>query len=79
MPAKAVDGSPGRILAIGTRPTWLCPYNYVTDVGDPRLPYVLQWCLDESVVDKSAPTYADMLSDWFGGPVKFLREEPYDA
>lgn len=78
-PATALQGSPGRILAIGRRPDWLCEYNYVDDTADPRLPGVLQWCLDDTITDPQAPTYADMLSHWFGGTVTFSGEEPHDA
>jgi hypothetical protein len=78
-PAVALPGSPGRILALGERPTWLTPYQYLVDTGDPRLPEVLKWCLDESIFDPFAPTFEDMIDDWSGGTFKFVGEEPVDA
>lgn len=78
-PAVALPGSPGRILALGARPTWLCPYNYVADTAHARLIPVLAWCLDESINDPYAPTPEDMIIDWSGGAFKFLGEEEIDG
>jgi hypothetical protein len=75
-PARALQGSPGRILAVGVRPDWLCEYNYTPSTEDAGLADVLGWCLGLRE-DPWAPTYEDMLSDWFKGPVVFLGEEPY--
>lgn len=78
-PAVALRGSPGRVLALGVRPTWLTPYQFLSDTGHHRLPEVLKWCLDESIYDPYAPTYEDMIDDWSGGVMKYMGEERIDA
>jgi hypothetical protein len=77
-PARALQGSPGRILAIGVKPDWLCDYDLVESTEDPRLDEVLSWCL-ELTQNPWAPDYAELLSDWFGATVTFLGEEHEQA
>lgn len=78
-PARAVKGSPGRILAFGTNPDWLTPYQFLDSTTDPRLEDALRWCLDESIEDPDAPTYEDMIVAWSHGELKYVGEEPIDG
>jgi hypothetical protein len=77
-PAVALPGSPGRILAVASHPTWLCPYLYVSSTEDELLNRVLLWCLDENKVEPF-PQPEDMIVKWSGGTFKFVGEEPVDA
>ena len=77
-PAQALQGSPGRILAVGTMPDWLCEFNYVTDTQDSRLADVLAWCLNPELEDIWAPTPEDMIVKWSGGEFVYVGEEAID-
>lgn len=68
-PARALQGSPGRILAIGARPDWLCDFAYVESTEDPGLKDALGWCFEMNDYDRT-PSDADQLSAWFGLEVK---------
>lgn len=72
-PARAVPGSPGRILVIGsTKPDWLCEYAQVPTAGSVAIVEALGWCL--GLNDYDASNYEDMLSDWFGVDVTMKEE-----
>lgn len=80
MPAKALQGSPGRILAVGTDPDWICEYMRIESTEDPDLGAVLGWCLDYSWADGfegRAPSIADQMTRMFGAPVLYVGEEEY--
>lgn len=44
-PVRAVPGSPGRILAIGSPPPFLCDYALVGEPTPERLQIALEWVL----------------------------------
>lgn len=44
-PENAVPGSPGRILAIGEKPNFLCDYAFVANPTVDSLQQALSWCL----------------------------------
>ena len=44
-PVRAVPGSPGRVLAIGTPPPFLCDYALVETSTSPGLQKALEWTL----------------------------------
>jgi hypothetical protein len=45
-PVRAVPGSPGRILAIGKRPDFLCDYALVEEPTASSIKPALEWILD---------------------------------
>lgn len=74
-PARAVNGSPGRILAVGdTPPDWVCDYAQVASAQDPDLSKALGWCLGLNDYDNT-PDVAAQLSRMMGCEVTFLYEE----
>lgn len=73
-PARAVQGSPGRVLAIGVKPTWLCEHAYVPSITHPGLRVAMKWALGEEY-DARATTYEMQLSEWMGCDVKQIGEE----
>ena len=79
LPAKAVQGSPGPILAIGIEPDWLTSYVYVDDYSSITK---LSEALEMLLMDEDNPAVkgeVDLLSKWFQGEVKFLGTEEYDG
>lgn len=63
-PARALQGSPGRILAIGKHPDWLCEYAYLMDLNTPdSTAHALGWCFGLDEFDDT-PSTADQLSSW---------------
>lgn len=44
-PVRAVPGSPGRVLAIGERPPFLCDYALVAEATPERIKPALEWVL----------------------------------
>lgn len=76
-PMKAVQGSPGPILAVGVEPDWLVDYALVPDWSSAtRLTEALKAILinpDDPRIGRDV----DLLSKWFKGPVKFIGEEEY--
>jgi hypothetical protein len=68
-PEKAVPGSPGRVLAIGEKPNFLCDYAYVKEPTVDSLQQALAWCL-ELKEDARGVTIGRMLSELWGGEVK---------
>lgn len=77
-PARALPGSPGRILAIGATPNWVCDYAYIEDTSNARaLKTRLEYCLglsDTHSADQDEQT-TEQLSLWMGVPVKFIGTE----
>lgn len=79
MPARAVHGSPGRVLAIGAEPDWLCEYIRVDDTHDSaKLEFALKWCL-EPEEEISGEDIADKLASWMGVEVTFKGMEEINA
>ena len=68
-PERAVPGSPGRVLAIGSKPNFLCDYAYVANPTVESLTQALAWCLHLKE-DVRGVTIARMLSEIMGGEVK---------
>lgn len=78
-PARAVPGSPGRVLVVGeVDPDWVCDYAFVRTVSSPDLPLALGWCLGMNDYENVGKP-EDQLSKWLGGEVKFIREEEFDG
>lgn len=78
-PAKALEGSPGPILAVGVKPSWLVDYNYIESTWDPRLPEALKACLSQEAQQQTPEEIAAVLSEWMGVEVKAVEEEKEDA
>lgn len=72
-PVKAVPGSPGRILAIGSKPNFLCDYAYVAEPTVESLTQALAWCLGLKD-DARGVTIGRMLSEIMGGPVEEITD-----
>jgi hypothetical protein len=70
-PMDAVPGSPGRILALGKRPDFLCDHALVAKPTVESIKSALEWVLGEHE-DKRATTMAQMLQEIFKGEVKEL-------
>lgn len=68
-PVKAVPGSPGRVLAIGSKPDFICEYAYVANPTVESLTAALAWCLGLKE-DVRGITMGKMLSEYFGEGVK---------
>jgi hypothetical protein len=68
-PVKAVPGSPGRVLAIGTKPDFVCDYAFVPEPSVESLKNALHWALGDHD-DPRARTVVQVLEDIFGKGVK---------
>jgi hypothetical protein len=77
-PEKAVPGSPGRVLAIGEKPNFLCDYAYVKEPTVESLQQALSWCL-ELKEDTRGVTIGRMLSELWGGEVKEIANNSSDG
>ena len=78
-PARAVPGSPGRILVIGsTKPDWLCECAHVDTAASVALPEALGWCLGLNDYDE-AMREEDLLGRWLGVNVTLKEEVDYDG
>ena len=77
-PENAVPGSPGRVLAIGEKPNFLCDYAYVKEPTVESLEQALAWCL-ELKEDTRGVTIGRMLSELWGGEVKEIANNPSDG
>lgn len=73
-PENAVPGSPGRVLAIGEKPTFMCDYAYVASPTVESLTQALSWCLG-LVEDARGVTIGRMLSEIMGGEVRELHAD----
>lgn len=72
-PERAVPGSPGRVLAIGSKPNFLCDYAYVAEPTVESLTAALSWCLGLKE-DARGVTIGRMLSEIMGGPVEEITD-----
>lgn len=68
-PERAAPGSPGRVLAIGSKPNFLCDYAYVAEPTVESLTAALSWCLGLKE-DARGVTIGRMLSEIMGGEVR---------
>jgi hypothetical protein len=70
-PSTATASTPGRILAVGGRPPWLCDYFLVHPAAGPeRLAVALWWVLEPDHQDDGATTVLDELRAVFGVGVR---------
>lgn len=77
LPRKAVQGSPGPVLAVGREPDWLTEFAYCKDWSSvTALTEALKVVL---VSPERALGDTYLLSKWLQGPVKFIGEERYDG
>jgi hypothetical protein len=81
MPAPALEGSPGPILAVGKAPSFITPrHALVESTADPRLVDALGYCLGMNDGDVDPTDHmVSMLSEWFEAPVTYVGEEPYES
>lgn len=78
-PALAFPGTPHRVLAIGSRPPFLCDYALVGEATEPaRLADAIGWVLGERE-DENATTVLDMLLWIFGPGVREISFEELRA
>lgn len=68
-PVKAVPGSPGRILAIGEKPPFVCDYALVAKPTVESIKNALEWVLGDHD-DPRARTVVQVLEEIFGNGVK---------
>lgn len=71
-PVRAVSGSPGRILAIGEKPEWICEYAYVENPSTQSFKEALEWIL-EIREDPRGITVTRTLKEIFGPGVQELH------
>jgi hypothetical protein len=77
-PEKAAPGSPGRVLAIGEKPNFLCEYAYVANPTVESLQAALSWVLGITE-DARGVTIARMLSEIMGGEVKEIANNNHSG
>ena len=70
-PVRAVIGSPGRILAIGEKPDWICEYAYVKEPSTQSFKEALEWILGIKE-DPRGVTIIRTLREIFGPDVREL-------
>ena len=70
-PVRAVNGSPGRILAIGEKPDWICEYAYIKEPSTQSFKEALEWIL-EIREDPRGVTVIRTLREIFGPDVQEL-------
>lgn len=73
-PVRAVPGSPGRVLAIGTPPPFLCDYALVETSTSPGLQKALEWTL-ELCEDERGMTVLKKLQQIFGAETREITDE----
>jgi hypothetical protein len=70
-PVRAVIGSPGRVLAIGKKPEWICEYAYVKEPSTQSFKEALEWILGIRE-DPRGITVIRTLKEIFGPSVQEL-------
>ena len=73
-PVRAVPGSPGRILALGERPPFLCDYALVAEPTPERIKPTLEWVLGLRE-DERGMTVLKKLQQLFGPETKEITDE----
>ena len=79
-PSPAVPGAPGRTLAFGSIPEFVCECVVISqaNVDNPEvIARALECVLEAPPEHPSVITHSDWLSAVMGGPVTYLGEEPY--
>ena len=71
-PVRAVKGSPGRILAIGEKPDWICEYAYIKEPSTQSFKEALEWILGIRE-DPRGVTIIRTLREIFGPDVQELH------
>ena len=71
-PVRAVIGSPGRILAIGEKPDWICEYAYIKEPSTQSFKEALEWILGIRE-DPRGVTIIRTLREIFGPDVQELH------
>jgi hypothetical protein len=65
-----------RVLAIGSKPKWICDYWLIADRPEPiELARALGWALGETAASPRATTVVDILQDAMPGTREILPEE----
>lgn len=70
-PVRAVPGSPGRILALREKPTWICDYAFIPEPNVESLKNALEWVL-ELKEDSRGITVIKTLKEIFGEQTREL-------
>lgn len=73
--ARAVAGGPGRVLAIGSAPDFICDYALVPNTGAASMGEAILFALGEND-DPRAVTVPEMLSIVLKAPVKEIKDAP---
>ena len=68
-PVDAVPGSPGRVLALREKPTWICDHAYVANPTKESIKAALEWVL-ELREDPRGATVIKTLKEIFGPETK---------
>ena len=77
-PVRAVHGSPGRILAIGEKPEWICEYAYIKEPSTQSFKEALEWILGIRE-DPRGVTIIRTLREIFGPGVQELHATAQSA
>ena len=64
-PVRAVHGSPGRVIAMGERPHWICDYAYIANPNVDSIKEAMEWAL-EMKEDPRGVTVLRTLKEIFG-------------
>jgi Asp-tRNA(Asn)/Glu-tRNA(Gln) amidotransferase B subunit len=64
-PVRAVQGSPGRVIALRERPHWICDYAYIPNPNVNSLKEAIEWAL-EIKEDPRGVTVLRTLKEIFG-------------
>jgi hypothetical protein len=75
IPSIAVAGSPGPVLAIGVEPDWLVEYAFIPNLNDVTRIAAALTAILITENDPRLGTEVDLLSKWFGKPVKLIGTE----
>lgn len=73
-PVKAVPGSPGRVLAFGSPPPWLCDYALIGQVVPERIKPALEWALGLREDDRPM-TVLRKMQQIFGSETREVNNE----
>jgi hypothetical protein len=73
-PVRAVHGSPGRVLAIGQRPDWICEYAYIEEPSVKSIKEAMEWILGIKE-DPRGMTIIRVMREIFGPGVKDVTAE----
>lgn len=75
VPVRALPGSPGRMLALGVKPNFVCDYAPVVDPSNyTSVKNALSWVLDETQDVERGVTVLDCLKEIFGPQTRELDD-----